>query len=171
MRQILERVLMYAEESVRNAEMNLHKLTILHAEIYLAKQNIGRVNRNNMIHGNYNYDFETYTSINKMKENEQMFDTLKNAFVNNICFALSYASEILLFDLANNSEITNTKTKVLFSEIYLILSKIDLEMNIPLYALIPKLVEVETKILSSEQSAKYLHLRIVVRDIKSKIEK
>lgn len=167
----LFRISTYAEDNLRTARQNLDQLKDMKGRISYLKQNIARIYRNNMINENikqtFNYDLIKLE--NEIKEREEMVDSIKNSFVSNINFAFSYASEILLIEINNDINGIN-KSSHIFREISSLLNNIDIEMNIPLYSLIPKLVEVETKLLLNDNKVRFMNLRTFIRDIKSKIQ-
>lgn len=171
MEHTLYRISAYADDNLRNARQNLLQLNDQQNLISHLKQNVARIYRNNIIH-NVNTETNNYDLIkleNEIKERGIMVESIKNSFVSNINFALSYASEILYLEISENNSINN-KSGIIFREIAIILNRIDIEMNIPLYSLIPKLVEVETKLLMNDNKIRLMNLRTFIRDIKSKIQ-
>ena len=171
MEHTIYRISAYADDNLRNARQNLLQLNDQQNLISHLKQNVARIYRNNIIH-NVNTETNNYDLIkleNEIKERGIMVESIKNSFVSNINFALSYASEILYLEISENYSINN-KSGIIFREIAIILNRIDIEMNIPLYSLIPKLVEVETKLLMNDNKIRLMNLRTFIRDIKSKIQ-
>lgn len=171
MKNEVERIAMYAKESISKANNNLYSLIKVQTEITSVKQKISRMHRNSIISKNAILDYETIKLKNELVESEQQLDSIKNTFINNICFAFCYTTELLIIDLGTNSnDIIYFRIKDLFVQIASIMNKLDMGMNLPLYTLIPKIVELETKILLSERNVRYMNLRMIVRDIKAKIE-
>jgi hypothetical protein len=171
MEHTIYRISAYAEENLRVAHQNLTQLNDVQGRISYLKQSIARIYRNNMIHdlNTQTYNYDLIKLENEIKDRESMFGSIKNSFVSNISFAFSYASEILLIEISNDSNDIH-KSSSIFREISSLLISVDIQMNIPLYSLIPKLVEVETKLLLNDNKVRFMNLRIFIRDIKSKIQ-
>ena len=165
------RISRYAFDNIENAKGNLQKLKDLQTEINLSKQNIIRTYRNVMIHNipHLEYQYKIIKMESEIKEQEQILEAIKLSFVSNICFSFSYASELLFFELSSDSDELPHRSRKYFREISSIINSIDFQMNIPLFSIIPKLVEVESKLLSEDNRSKYMILRMLLRDIKSKI--
>lgn len=171
MEHTLYRIAAYAEDNLKVARKNLLQLNDQNNRISAIKQNISRIYRNNMIHDvkSESFDYNLIKLENEIKERGIMLESIKNSFVSNINFALSYASEILFIEISDNIN-GIYKSDRIFKEISTLLGNVDIEMNIPLYSLIPKLVEVETRLLMNDNKIRFMNLRIFIRDIKSKIQ-